>query len=256
MSNLNKILNELCAHVKADPPDLPSMWSKQTVNFIRNAARQGYLDQEAESGVRNDYVDDYGDIRYGDPGQNNHGMDAYHDAEDVIGYANEFEEEQEDFEGMGEEDLQQELLSTIKELLGHLNSKSEEEEEDEPADELDDDINDMVDDTYDEDGSEMDGEQFGDDETEEWDDPDYQGVIRTIPDAHLVYKRQQEDGTFNELWQYNIGKDFRKELETRRAILAGTDIPVTKMASPDNNQTYELWTAGNCQLLNIRGLPN
>lgn len=106
-----------------------------------------------------------------------------------------------------------------------------------------------------------DQEDFGDEQGEmgdeqEWDDPNYQGSIRKIDNAHLVYKRQQEDGTFDELWQYNLGDDFKKELQVRRAILAGTDIPINKMRSPDNNQTYELWTVGNGQLLHVKGLPN
>lgn len=92
--------------------------------------------------------------------------------------------------------------------------------------------------------------------SDEWEDDDKQGVIRTIPNAHLVYKRQQEDGTFDELWHYNIGDDFKKELKIRRAILAGTDIPINKMKSPDGSQTYELWTVGNGQMLKIQGLPN
>ena len=91
---------------------------------------------------------------------------------------------------------------------------------------------------------------------EEWDNPDLQGVIRTIPNAHLVYKRQQEDGTFDELWIYNVDQDYKKELKVRRAILAGTDIPINKMKSPDGSQTYELWTVGNAQMLKVRGLPN
>ncbi len=114
--------------------------------------------------------------------------------------------------------------------------------------------------------TELGDDQMGDDQTangemggdgdQEWDDPDFQGVVRTIPNAHLVSKRQQEDGTFEELWQYNIGDDFKKELKIRRAVLAGTDIPINKMKSPDNSQTYELWTVGNGQLLKIKGLPN
>ena len=91
---------------------------------------------------------------------------------------------------------------------------------------------------------------------QEWDDPDYQGAVRTVPSAHLVYKRQLEDGTFDELWQYNLGDDFKKELKIRRAIIAGTDIPINKMRSPDNTQSYELWTIGNGQMLKVKGLPN
>lgn len=91
---------------------------------------------------------------------------------------------------------------------------------------------------------------------DEWDDDDLQGVLRTVPNSHLVYKRQQEDGTFDELWHYNIGDDFKKELKIRRAVLAGTDIPINKMKSPDGSQTYELWTVGNGQMLKVQGLPN
>ena len=106
-----------------------------------------------------------------------------------------------------------------------------------------------------------DQEGFGDAEGEmgadqEWDDPDFQGSIRQVEGAHLVFKRQQEDGTFNELWQYNLGDDFKKELTIRRAIISGTDIPINKMRSPDSSQSYELWTVGNGQLLQVKGLPN
>lgn len=106
------------------------------------------------------------------------------------------------------------------------------------------------------DSDEVRDEVGGEGEGDEWDDPDKQGVIRTIPNTHLVYKRQQEDGTFDELWHYNIADDFKKELKIRRAILAGTDIPINKMKSPDGSQTYELWTIGNGQMLKIQGLPN
>ena len=49
---------------------------------------------------------------------------------------------------------------------------------------------------------------------------------------------------------------FKKELKIRRAVLAGTDIPINKMKSPDGSQTYELWTVGNGQMLKVQGLPN
>lgn len=105
---------------------------------------------------------------------------------------------------------------------------------------------------------EVDGDEWAEelDDEDQIDDPDYQGFIRTVPNAHLVFKRQQPDGTFNELWIYNIGNDFRKELEIRKGILAGTDIPLNKMKSPDGGQMYELWTAGNAQLMHITGIPS
>ena len=99
-------------------------------------------------------------------------------------------------------------------------------------------------------------DEFGDEEAPESDDPDRQGLIRVVPGAHLVYKRADEEGTFEELWIYNTSDKFDDELETRRAILAGTDIEMNKMKSKDGSQSYELWNAGNAQLLKITGLPS
>lgn len=84
-------------------------------------------------------------------------------------------------------------------------------------------------------------------------DPDRQGLIRKVKGAHLVYKRQTEDGTFEELWIYKIN-NVRDEIEIRKAILAGTDIPVNKLQSPDNAQSYEVWTIGDIEMLHIKGL--
>jgi hypothetical protein len=86
-------------------------------------------------------------------------------------------------------------------------------------------------------------------------DPDKQGLIRQVDRAHLVFKRQTEDGTYEELWIYNVGK-LQDELEIRKAVLAGTDIPTNKKISPDGTQTYDIWSAGNAELLHIKGLPN
>jgi hypothetical protein len=86
-------------------------------------------------------------------------------------------------------------------------------------------------------------------------DPDRQGAIRTVKKAHLVYKRESGDGGFEELWVYNIGT-MKDELETRKAILAGTDIPPGKTTSPDGTQTYSIWSTGNAEMLSVKGLPN
>lgn len=86
------------------------------------------------------------------------------------------------------------------------------------------------------------------------DNPNKQGIIRTVQDAHLVYKRQTPDGTFEELWIYNIGPDMRDELTVRRNILAGTDIPAQKTQSPDGSESYSLTTLGNAQMMMIKGL--
>jgi hypothetical protein len=86
------------------------------------------------------------------------------------------------------------------------------------------------------------------------DDANKQGIIRHVDKAHLVFKRQTPDGTFEELWSYNISTDMKDELSIRRKILAGTDIPSQKTTSPDGSQAYTLTTMGNGQLLHITGL--
>lgn len=87
-------------------------------------------------------------------------------------------------------------------------------------------------------------------------DPNRQGLIRTVKGAHLVYKRKNEEGTFDELWVFNTGGDMENSLKVRRDILAGTDIPPRATKSQNGAQTYTLKTLGNGQILHIKGLPN
>lgn len=86
-------------------------------------------------------------------------------------------------------------------------------------------------------------------------DPDRQGVIRKVKGAHLVYKRETEAGTYEELWLYNVA-DIKTDFSVRRAILAGTDININKTQSQDGSQSYKLWSVGNAEMLIISGLPN
>lgn len=104
----------------------------------------------------------------------------------------------------------------------------------------------------------MDDEQLDDfDMDEDMVNPDRQGMIRVVADAHLVYKREQPDGFYEELWIYNIGKDVASDnIKIKQNILAGTDIPNNSTQSEDGTQSYTLWTCGNAQLLKITGLPN
>lgn len=126
--------------------------------------------------------------------------------------------------------------------------------------EVDDDFDDVDDsemDPMDDEGLEdvSGDEEFGDLDDES-DDPNRQGLIRVVPNAHLIYKRSNEEGTFDELWIYNLGDEIDKELDVRRGILSGTDIPQNKMSSPDGSQSYDMWSAGNAQLIHIVGLPS
>lgn len=85
-------------------------------------------------------------------------------------------------------------------------------------------------------------------------DPDRQGVIRKIDNAHLVYKRKNEEGKFEELWIYKTGGRFEDELDIKQKIISGTDIQPNKTVSENGEQSYELWTVGNVQFLFITGL--
>lgn len=88
-------------------------------------------------------------------------------------------------------------------------------------------------------------------------DPNRQGLIRTVKGAHLVYKRKNEEGTYDELWNFGTGEnDIKDSLQVRRAILAGTDIPPRAMKSENGQQSYTLTSLGNGQILHIKGLPN
>jgi len=100
-------------------------------------------------------------------------------------------------------------------------------------------------------------EKSSDDKKEDKkENPDKQGVIRNIKNAHLIYKRQDVDGTYIELWAYDIQKGLQDEFNIRNAILNGTDIDHKTGSSPDNVQRYELWTSNNRQFMQITGLPN
>ncbi len=89
------------------------------------------------------------------------------------------------------------------------------------------------------------------------DDPDRQGDIRTVQDAHLVFKRKTADGTFEELWFYNVGDDAsRSDDDIKRDILSGTSIDPKKLASEDGKQQYTIVTMGNGQMVHIVGMES
>ncbi len=84
----------------------------------------------------------------------------------------------------------------------------------------------------------------------------FKGLIRTVRGASLVFKKEELNGNFNELWIYNIGDDSFKESKIRKSILAGTDINPDLMTSDDEKQKAQTYTMGNIQFLELTGLPN
>lgn len=80
------------------------------------------------------------------------------------------------------------------------------------------------------------------------------GLIRRVDGAHLVRKIQEADGTYSELWIYSTEDD--DPLKIRREIVAGTDINVEEGESEDGKQRYKIWSPGNCEFLELIGLPS
>lgn len=103
---------------------------------------------------------------------------------------------------------------------------------------------------------ESDGESLEDDELEDDEDEDYQGNIRTVKGAHLVYKRMTEDGTYDELWIYNVGKNKPAEQKIRNAILAGAGTGDNMGEEGEEPKQPETYTVGNVQYIKLTGVPN
>lgn len=188
--------------------------------------------------------------------------------------------EVEDALGSAEEELANKLIglkAEIDDILADLGYGDEESDDDfdfemsddeESFDDFNFDIESPDEEEEVTDDSFLDDEQIGDEPSadtgeEELDsdvlpdeDEDFQGDIRTVAGANLVYKRKSEDGNYEELWIYNVGNDIRQEMQIRRAILAGTDIVPTQTESDDGTQKSETTTLGNVQYLKITGLPN
>jgi hypothetical protein len=86
-------------------------------------------------------------------------------------------------------------------------------------------------------------------------DPNHMGVLRTVPNAHLVYKRQNGDSTFDELWIFNAQQKIQDDIKIRKEILSGTDIDDGNTTSEDGSQEYTLYSVGDVQMLSVTGLP-
>jgi hypothetical protein len=147
-------------------------------------------------------------------------------------------------------------LSEAKFKLIELNQDArdrEDSDQDEPEEDIDNEhgIKDITDEV-----GNHNREEHTDEDEKEPEDPDRQGLIRTVPGAHLIYKRASRDGMYSEMWMYEIGSNHRSEEKVRSAILDGTDIDQRLGASVNGEQTYELWTCNDRQIMKISGLPN
>ena len=152
--------------------------------------------------------------------------------------------------------MNDENLSVAKEYEENdINVKRKDDDEENPdeyADNQQGENNEFDDENQDDtDPDELD--QYGNDANE---DQERQGNVRYVKDAHLVSRRQTDDGKFDELWIFNT-----KDQAPRRSdyiisdILKGTDIPANEISSDDGSQDYLIWNVGNIQMVKVRGLP-
>jgi hypothetical protein len=102
----------------------------------------------------------------------------------------------------------------------------------------------------------LDRSEYDQEENKQQNNDNLKGLIRSVAGANLVFKKEEPDGNYNELWIYNVGDDSFKESKIRKAILAGTDIDPYSMSSGDEKQKAQTYTLGNVQFLEISGLPN
>lgn len=98
-------------------------------------------------------------------------------------------------------------------------------------------------------------DELDDDQLAVKNDINKRGVIRRIKNAHLIYKRQNSTGSFDELWIFNSSSNMTDALDIQRDILAATDIGPRQTTSEDGSQKYKLSTVGDVQYLEITGLP-
>lgn len=83
---------------------------------------------------------------------------------------------------------------------------------------------------------------------------DKEGIIRYIKGAHLVYKRKNVDGMYDELWMFKT-TSLKTDEHIKQIIIAGTDINPKTGESEDGIQHYDLWINGDITLLKIFNLP-
>lgn len=99
--------------------------------------------------------------------------------------------------------------------------------------------------------------ELGDDVGGMTDGPEQEALKRFVKGAHLVFKRQADVDSYEELWIYEINpKDPKAHAKIEELILAGTDVSPSTMASEDGSQRATSWVAGNAKMLHITGLVN
>lgn len=163
-------------------------------------------------------------------------------------------------------DLQR-LLETpflsVRPLDARLDTTSDEfdDVEIDLSDAYDDDEASLASDAHDDDEQlGMDVDDGIEDDTSKEEDPDRQGSIRVVKNAHLIYKRKDDNNMYTELWVYK--EDMSKQIskDVYYAILAGTDIPRGSNSSPDGTQTVSTWMVGpaasTVTYVEIKGIPN
>lgn len=100
-------------------------------------------------------------------------------------------------------------------------------------------------------------ESSGDEVADAMGVPEQEAIKRSVKGAHLVFKRQADVDSYEELWIYAVNpKDPQAHAKIEELILAGTDVSPVSMGSEDGSQRATSWIAGNAKMLHITGLVN
>lgn len=142
-------------------------------------------------------------------------------------------------------------------LLASINEAIEDVTDTEEANQLDQNGGDDDIDGQEPDGDQPDELDFGDEGTGDELGTGEEPITRFVPGAHLIYKRQSDVDSFEELWIYAVDvKSPTSHAKIEQQILAGTDIDPNSMASEDGAQQAAVWHAGNAKYMHLTGLVN
>jgi hypothetical protein len=85
-------------------------------------------------------------------------------------------------------------------------------------------------------------------------DPNFQGWIRSVKGATLVYKRKELDGTFTEMWIIDTSLYYPHVQKIIKKILGGAGIQPGRTVSEDGQVRAEIRKFGNAKVIKITGM--
>lgn len=81
----------------------------------------------------------------------------------------------------------------------------------------------------------------------------YEGELRHVKGAKLLWKIKDDDGSYTERWMYHA-RNLEELIDGKRRILVGTDIHPSKNRSPDGSQSFAVEQYGEIVWMTITGV--